>query len=39
MQDIMIKYGLIITADETFQAGLLIANGVIARLGVARTGS
>jgi hypothetical protein len=39
MQDIMIKSCLIITADETYQAGLLIANGVIPRLGVARTGS
>jgi len=30
----MIKYGLIITADETLQTDLLIANGIIARLGV-----
>lgn len=33
MQDILIKNGLIVTADETFQADLLIVGGVIARLG------
>ena len=32
MQDILIKNGLIVTADETFNSDLLIINGVIARL-------
>lgn len=35
MQDILIKNGLIVTADETFQADLLIVNSVIARIGEA----
>ena len=33
MQDILIKNGLIVTADETFQADPVIVGGVIARLG------
>jgi len=35
VQDILIKNGLIVTADETFSSDLLIVNGVIARLGPA----
>jgi len=35
MQDILIKNGLIVTAEETFHGDLLIVNGVIARLGEA----
>ena len=35
MQDILIKNGLIVTAADTFQADLLIINGVIAGLGEA----
>ncbi len=33
MNDILIKNGLLVTAEETVQADLLIADGVIARLG------
>jgi dihydropyrimidinase len=35
MQDILIKNGLIVTADETIKADLLISDGKIARLGEA----
>lgn len=35
MQDILIKNGLIVTADETVQADLLIVGGVIAKMGEA----
>jgi dihydropyrimidinase len=35
MQDILIKNGVIVTADETMQADLLIIGGVVARIGEA----